>query len=81
MSSFFLDAYLEKIQNSFFIPRAKEDLDMMLRTYLLEGVIHDLNFELNNRPEYLIVPLRLIHSIMDTTKDKAKKIPPVVPEG
>lgn len=81
MSNFFLDAYLEKIQNSFFIPQAKEDRDMMLRTYLLEGILHDLNFELNNRPKYVAVPLRLIHSIMDTAKEKAKKIPPVVPEG
>jgi maltose alpha-D-glucosyltransferase / alpha-amylase len=81
MGSFFLDAYMEKAQDSFFIPQAKEDLDVMLRTYLLEGALHDLNFELNNRPEYIIVPLRLIHSVMDGHKEQAKKIPPLVSEG
>ena len=36
----------------------------MLKTYLLEGALHDVNYELNNRPEYVMVPLRLIRSIL-----------------
>jgi maltose alpha-D-glucosyltransferase/alpha-amylase len=68
MSSFFLNAYLEKIESSSLIPSTKEDKDLMLRTYILEGAIHDLNYELNNRPEYIVVPLGLINSILDKAK-------------
>ena len=64
MSSFFLQAYLEKATSVSFLPEKKEDLDVMLKTYLLEGALHDVNYELNNRPEYVMVPLRLIRSIL-----------------
>jgi len=79
MSSFFLEAYLEKAQQSSFIPKSREDLQVMLRTFLLEGAVQDLNFELNNRLQYVMVPLRLIDSILN--KDKTKKIPAVMPQG
>jgi len=76
MSSFFLHAYLEKMRESSLIPHSTDDLHVMLRTYLLEGAIHDLNFELNNRPQYVEVPLRLIHSILNgaDTGSKIEKL-------
>ena len=81
MSSFFLHAYLARLQDNSLIPKSKEDINVMLRTYLLEGAIYDLNFELANRPDYVMVPLRLVHSIMDSVDERAKKIPPAVAEG
>ncbi|MGZ3911631.1 MAG: maltose alpha-D-glucosyltransferase [Flavisolibacter sp.] len=80
MSSFFLDAYLEKTLQASFIPHDKEDLHMILKIYLLEGAIHDLNYELNNRPQYVMIPLRLIEAIMNEGQ-KQKKILPVEQEG
>ncbi|MDB5192350.1 MAG: treS, partial [Segetibacter sp.] len=64
MSQFFIHAYLETVQFSSFIPKEKDDLKMMLETYLLEKAIHDLNYELNHRPEWAVVPLRVIKSIL-----------------
>ena len=81
MSSFFLNAYLEGTHQSFFLPKEKQDLVLMLRTYLLEGAIHDLNFELNHRPEYVVVPLQLLHAVMDGSQVQEIKIPPAVAEG
>jgi maltose alpha-D-glucosyltransferase/alpha-amylase len=81
MSSFFLDAYLEKAKQSSFIPGVKDDLDIMLRSYLLEGALHDLNYELNNRPDYISVPLSLIRSLMNEDKPVLKKILPARQEG
>jgi maltose alpha-D-glucosyltransferase/alpha-amylase len=81
MSNFFLDAYLEKARQASFIPHEKQDLDIMLRTYLLEGAMHNLNYELNNRHEYVIIPLRLIHFILNGNKSGIKKILPVEQEG
>lgn len=64
MSGFFMKAYLETVSESSFIPKNKEDLDILITTFLLEKAIYELNYELNNRPDWVIVPLRGIKSIM-----------------
>ncbi|WP_276133158.1 maltose alpha-D-glucosyltransferase [Polluticoccus soli] len=68
MSGFFMQAYLETVKGSSFIPEDKEDLDVMLQTYLLEKAIYELNYELNNRPDWVIIPLRGIKALMSTNK-------------
>jgi maltose alpha-D-glucosyltransferase/alpha-amylase len=64
MSGFFMQAYLETVRNSSFIPPQPDDLRVMLETYLLEKAITDLNYELQNRPERVIVPMKLIQAII-----------------
>ena len=66
MSGFFVKAYLETVHESRFIPALKEDLDVMLQTYMLERALKDLISELDNRPESVVVPLRIIQSILPT---------------
>lgn len=65
MRGFFIKAYLETVRGSAFIPQDKQDLQMMLETYMLEKIIYDLNYELNNRPDWVRVPLRVLKSILD----------------
>lgn len=69
MSGFFMKAYLETVRGSAFIPRDKEDLDTLMTTFLLEKAIYELNYELNNRPGWVMIPLRGIKDLMkaDTT--------------
>jgi len=64
MSSFFVKAYLETVQDTQFIPKEKSDLDVMLQTYMLERALKDLISELDNRPKWVPVPLRMIQSIL-----------------
>ena len=64
MSGFFVKAYLETVQESNFIPKEKTDLDVMLQTYMLERALKDLVSELDNRPEWVPVPLHIIQSIL-----------------
>ena len=64
MSGFFMHAYLGKVKGSAFIPKNEEDLEVMLETFLLEKAVYELNYELNNRPDWLMIPLRGIKSIM-----------------
>lgn len=65
MSSFFMQAYLETVKGSAFIPEERADLDIMLQTYILEKAIYELNYELNSRPDWTIIPLRGISSIIN----------------
>jgi maltose alpha-D-glucosyltransferase/alpha-amylase len=65
MSGFFMKAYLETVKDTGFIPDEKEDLEVMMQTYILEKAIYELNYELNNRPDWVLIPLRSIKSIME----------------
>lgn len=71
MSGFFMQAYLATVKGSDFIPGDREDLNILLQTYILEKAIYELNYELNNRPDWLIIPIRGITSILE--KAKAEK--------
>jgi len=70
MSGFFVQAYLETVNGSEFIPNDEEDLEIMMQTYLLEKAIYELNYELNNRPDWVIIPLRGIKAIVAKSKNE-----------
>ena len=65
MSGFFMKAYLETVGDSRIIPHQKGDLETLLRTFLLQKAIYELNYEVNNRPSWVMVPLRGIRAILD----------------
>lgn len=64
MSGFFMRAYLDTVKGSPFIPDNKEDLETLMTTFLLEKAIYELNYELNNRPGWVMIPLRGIKELM-----------------
>jgi maltose alpha-D-glucosyltransferase/alpha-amylase len=64
MSGFFMKAYLDTVAASPFIPKNKEDLETLMTTFLLEKAIYELNYELNNRPGWVMIPLRGIKALM-----------------
>jgi maltose alpha-D-glucosyltransferase/alpha-amylase len=68
MSGFFMQAYLETVKKDNLIPDNKEDLDILMQTFLLQKAIYELNYELNNRPKWVLVPLRGIRSIIAASK-------------
>ena len=59
-----MKAYLKTVNGSSFVPADEEDLDILLQTYLLQKAVYELNYELNNRPDWVIVPLRGIKAIV-----------------
>jgi len=58
ISAVFLRAYLETARGSRLIPQDKEPLERVLYPYLLEKALYEMGYELNNRPEWLLIPLR-----------------------
>jgi maltose alpha-D-glucosyltransferase/alpha-amylase len=54
----YLGAYLATMAQSPLLPRRPQDISDLLRTYVLEKAIYELGYELNNRPEWVAVPLR-----------------------
>lgn len=64
MSGFFMQAYRETVRDTLLIPADEEDLAVLLQTFLLEKAVYELKYELDNRPDWVIIPLRGILSLL-----------------
>lgn len=62
----FLKAYLEVATQGNFIPKSRRELQVLLEIYLLEKVIYELGYELNNRPGWATIPLQGIQQLLKT---------------
>ena len=60
----FLDEYLVTVNGATFLPPRRDDVDALLAVYLLEKAIYELGYELNNRPEWVHLPLGGIHELL-----------------
>jgi maltose alpha-D-glucosyltransferase/alpha-amylase len=62
----FLKAYLPAVGRASILPREKDELRALLDAYLLEKAIYELGYELNNRPDWLKIPLQGIRQRLET---------------
>jgi maltose alpha-D-glucosyltransferase/alpha-amylase len=67
VSGIFMNAYLETVEDTPLIPKDREDLEILMTTFLLEKAIYELNYELNNRPDWVVIPLRGIKALVQKT--------------
>jgi predicted trehalose synthase len=64
VSAAFLQTYLQQTSNAPFLPAAAEELKILLDAYLLEKAIYELGYELNNRPDWVKIPLEgILHTL------------------
>ncbi len=60
--SAYLRAYLDRSGQALYLPASREALGVLLDAFILEKCVYELNYELNNRPYWVRIPLRgLIH--------------------
>ncbi len=64
MSGFYLRAYLNTTKGKSFIPSEENDFEVLIQTFLLEKAVYELNYELNNRPDWAIIPMKGIKYVM-----------------
>jgi maltose alpha-D-glucosyltransferase/alpha-amylase len=63
-SSMFLQSYLKTTAGAIFMPNNSEDLQIMLEAYLLDKAVYEIGYELNNRPSWVLIPIRGIKHIL-----------------
>jgi maltose alpha-D-glucosyltransferase/alpha-amylase len=47
-----------------FIPRDREELKILLDAFLLDKAIYELAYELNNRPDWVAIPLEGVSQVL-----------------
>ena len=67
MSSTFLQKYLQTTANAAFLPQNSDDLEILLEAYLLDKAVYEIGYELNNRPDWVVIPIRGIKHILRNT--------------
>ena len=67
-SSRFLEEYRNTAQGASFLPTDGHEFENLLRLHLLEKAVYELGYELNNRPDWLVIPL---HGILEVAGKKA----------
>ncbi len=60
----FLNSYLETVKGSDFIPEAKDELSILLNVFLIDKSIYEIGYELNNRPDWVVIPMEGLSLIM-----------------
>ncbi len=67
MSSVFLQSYLQTTAGAIFVPQNADDLQILLEAYLLDKAVYEIGYELNNRPDWVVIPIRGIKHILRST--------------
>ncbi|MFP3867206.1 MAG: maltose alpha-D-glucosyltransferase [Desulfobacteraceae bacterium] len=65
VSSIFLQNYFAVAAQGAFLPSQEEELQVLLKAYCLEKAIYELAYELNNRPDWVKIPLRGILQLLE----------------
>jgi len=65
VSAEFLRSYLRAAAPGGFLPQEREELRLLLNAFLLEKAAYELAYELNNRPDWVRLPLRGILRILE----------------
>ncbi len=64
VSAVFLNSYLETAGKADFLPANKKDFEMLMGAFLLEKSIYEIGYELNNRPDWVSIPLRGVQQLL-----------------
>ncbi len=62
----FLESYLETVNGAAFVPSKPEDIRRLINVFLLEKAVYEVGYEINNRPDWLVVPLKGIEFTLES---------------
>jgi maltose alpha-D-glucosyltransferase/alpha-amylase len=60
----FLKGYFGTVDGALFIPAESSQRDLLLQLFMLDKALYELNYELNNRPDWVRIPLTAILGIV-----------------
>ena len=66
VSGCFLAGYFDGADDKL-IPKSIEELEILLDAYLLEKAVYELGYEFNNRPDWIVIPIKGILDLVGST--------------
>ena len=60
-----MKAYAKSVSQSQLLPESAGDLETLLKTHLLEKAIYEIGYELNNRPDWIKIPLQGVLQLLE----------------
>jgi maltose alpha-D-glucosyltransferase/alpha-amylase len=65
VAAVFLEEYLEAVRRAEILPSDREELAWLLDIHLLEKGLYEVGYELNNRPDWVAIPLGGVLDVLD----------------
>ncbi len=63
----FLKSYLNTVKGCTFMPSDPLEIEKLLKVFIMEKAVYELDYELNNRPDWLFIPLKGIESLLQSS--------------
>jgi maltose alpha-D-glucosyltransferase / alpha-amylase len=67
VSAQYLHEYLARSADVGFLPKTREETGILLNAYLMEKAVYELGYEMNNRPDWISIPLKGIILLLNET--------------
>jgi len=67
ISDRFLEEYLKTARSAEFLPPSREEIMALLQLHVLEKAVYELGYELNNRPDWVAIPLEGISKTLESS--------------
>jgi maltose alpha-D-glucosyltransferase/alpha-amylase len=64
----YLQHYLNEAASADFLPGTPQEIETLLQAFLLEKAVYELGYELNNRPDWLEIPVKGIDQLLGTQR-------------
>src|SRR6185503_12191745 len=68
VSAAFLETYLATSGEPPFLPRSRAQLAALLDAFLLDKAVYELNYELNNRPAWVQIPVEGVLQLLGSSQ-------------
>jgi maltose alpha-D-glucosyltransferase/alpha-amylase len=67
VSESYLHAYLSAAAGASFIPSQPEHIDLLLSFYGIEKAIYEIAYEMDNRPDWLAIPVTGLETLLEAS--------------
>jgi maltose alpha-D-glucosyltransferase/alpha-amylase len=71
VASTFMSGYLRSVDGAGFVPADSDDVKLLLNVFMLEKAVYEIGYEINNRPDWLMIPLHGVKHVVENLDDPA----------